>query len=216
MIGPLPPHAQLFDAFPAGLHNALLDWALANEHRFAAAKITSGRDGADGRIDPGFRIAATLRDLGPCEPEVREHMLAHLPRLLSATGTSGPQPVSLELELAAHGDGAHYEAHLDVPVGPGRVAVGAGAHEDRVLSAVYYFHRRPQRFEGGALRLYRFGANPQAMPIADGDWIDLEPIDNSLVAFPSWAVHAVRPVSCPTRAFADSRFALNCWFCREL
>jgi Rps23 Pro-64 3,4-dihydroxylase Tpa1-like proline 4-hydroxylase len=72
-----------------------------------------------------------------------------------------------------------------------------------VLSGVYYFHRRPRAFTGGELRLYAIG---------DPDrFVDIEPTHNTLLVFPSWAPHEVRPVSCPTGQFMDSRFAINCW-----
>jgi Rps23 Pro-64 3,4-dihydroxylase Tpa1-like proline 4-hydroxylase len=77
-----------------------------------------------------------------------------------------------------------------------------------MLSAVYYFHRMPKAFSGGCLRLHRIGARP-------GDiGMDVTPIDNSLVVFPSWAPHEVLPVRCLSGAFGDSRFAVNCWVYR--
>jgi SM-20-related protein len=33
--------------------------------------------------------------------------------------------------------------------------------------------------------------------------------------FPSWVLHEVRPVSCPSKRFVDSRFAINCWLWRR-
>ena len=91
--------------------------------------------------------------------------------------------------------------------------MGAGEGEDRVISAVYYFYREPKGFSGGALRLYRFGADAQD-PAADAGSIAFEPRQNSLVCFPSWAKHKVEAVSCPSGKFEDYRFGLNCWFCR--
>jgi Rps23 Pro-64 3,4-dihydroxylase Tpa1-like proline 4-hydroxylase len=46
--------------------------------------------------------------------------------------------------------------------------------------------------------------------------IDLEPVRNSLVAFPSWVPHEVRPIAVPGGDFEGYRFALNCWYCRAL
>jgi Rps23 Pro-64 3,4-dihydroxylase Tpa1-like proline 4-hydroxylase len=45
----------------------------------------------------------------------------------------------------------------------------------------------------------------------DAAFADIEPGQNRLVAFPSWAPHEVMPISCPSRRFIDSRFAVNCW-----
>ena len=85
-----------------------------------------------------------------------------------------------------------------------------------MISAVYYFHNLPRGFSGGQLRLYRFGA-VSAEAAADPDnFVDFEPTDNSLVVFPSWVRHEVRPVRCPDGRFDHYRYAVNCWYCREL
>jgi SM-20-related protein len=62
---------------------------------------------------------------------------------------------------------------------------------------------------GGALRLYAIGGE------ADQKFVDIEPLRNSLLMFPSWAPHEVMPVSCPSKRFIDSRFAINCWVHRK-
>lgn len=122
-------------------------------------------------------------------------------------------PEYVELELVADGDGAHFVRHSDIPTGPGRRPLGGDAkgQQDRLLSGVYYFHREPKAFSGGALRLHRFGG----VDVPE-DWVDVEPEQNSFVAFPTWAPHEVRPISCPSRDFADSRLAVNAWLCRTL
>ena len=216
MLGPLPPHVQLQNFLPDDELTRLFDWTLANEHRFKPAKVTRFRDdGVKSVLDPGYRIAAILSDLGPNDAPIRERLLGALPSLMESTGVRGPEPDSLELQIAAHGDGAHYGAHLDIPVGPGRQSMGAREGEDRILSGVFYFHSEPKAFSGGQLRLYRFGTgrSPDDSP---EHHVDLEPLQNSLAVFPSWVRHEVRKVSCPSGSFRDYRFALNCWYCRKL
>ncbi|MDB5694338.1 MAG: thioesterase superfamily protein [Alphaproteobacteria bacterium] len=205
--GPLPPHAQMRDFLPPDEIELLLDWVLANRARFAAAKVIGGR------VDPELRVAETLRDFGPTEAMLRCRLETALPWIFERTGTRPFEPDAVELELAAHGHGAHFGAHRDIPVGPGRAPLGgdASGRQDRVISAVLYFHREPKGFSGGELRLHRFGSDGDP-----GDVVDLEPLQNSLVAFPSWATHEVREVACESRAFEDSRFAVNIWLCREL
>ena len=88
--------------------------------------------------------------------------------------------------------------------------------KDRIISAVYYFHCMPKGFSGGDLRLYRLGADPLGEGKEPGNHVDIEPVRNSMVAFPSWIMHEVRPVSCPSGDFRDYRFAVNCWDCRPL
>jgi SM-20-related protein len=210
---PLPPYVQLRDFLAPADRDELLDWVLANEASFRPAKIIN--EGEKGLIDATLRVAMTTRNLGPFQISLEQRMREALSTLSAGTGTR-PDASSVELELAAHGDGAHYIPHLDVSYGKERVPLGAKAGEDRVLSAVYYFYREPKGFTGGELRLYRFGARPKTGAVAEADYVDVEPIQNSVVAFPSWALHEVRPVRCPGDSFKDHRFALNCWYCRAL
>lgn len=209
--GPMPPFAQLTDFLDAGLHEALLAWVRDEEQDFQAATVTKGKDGHGDRLDPEVRVALKSGNLGPLSNPLASRLLEVLPQVMAAVGSRGPEPRSLELELTAYGDGAHFKPHLDIPIGQDRKPLGARKGEDRVISAVYYFHNKPKGFEGGRLRLFRFGSDP-----ADGDCVAIEPVDNSLVAFPSWAQHQVDRVSCPSRDFADYRYAVNCWYCRPL
>ena len=139
-----------------------LDHALAGEAQFAPARITSGRAGAEDELKPEVRIAATWRDLGPLRPMLEQRLMAALPDIRARIGGGGPMPTSLELELAAHGDGAHFKPHTDTALGSDRKALGAAPGEDRLISGVYYFHAEPKGFSGGELRLYRFGVDPGA------------------------------------------------------
>lgn len=209
--GPLPPHGQFRDFLSPELHRALLDWVSDRQGDFKAATVTKSKDGHGDRLDPEVRVALKLGDLGPLKEPLSDRLLAALPSVMKAVGSRGDPPRSLELELTAYGDGAHFKPHLDIPIGENRKPLGARKGEDRVISAVYYFHNRPKGFSGGNLRLFRFGSDP-----ADGDAVSIEPIDNSLVVFPSWAQHQVERVSCVSGAFTDYRYALNCWFCRPL
>lgn len=212
---PLPPFAQLTGFLPADEHGQLLDWVLEHENAFRPAEIIDHDPDPKGVVDAEFRTGLTMRDIGPLRPLLETRLYEALPALEQATGGRGGA-TSLELELAAHGDGAHYNAHTDISVGPRRKIVGAAEGEDRVLSAVYYFYREPKSFSGGALRLYRLSQRPSTAAGNSGDYVDVEPLENSLVAFPAFATHEVRLVRCPSKDFRDYRFALNCWFCRKL
>ena len=214
---PIPPHVQVRDFLPSETHQRLLQWVLGREDHFSAATIVNQGSGTRDIVDSEFRTGMVSRDLGPFQALLEGRLRAALPALANAAGVTGLESASIELELAAHGDGAHYNAHLDIPVGPGRRPVGAERGQDRVLSAVYYFHDEPKGFSGGELRLFRLNIRPgNAAQATAGDYVDIPPIQNSLVAFPSWAAHEVRTVHCPSRQFRDYRFALNCWFCRPL
>jgi SM-20-related protein len=42
-------------------------------------------------------------------------------------------------------------------------------------------------------------------------YTDVEPHNNSILFFPSYVLHEVLPIRCPSGAFADGRFTLNGW-----
>lgn len=133
---------------------------------------------------------------------------------MAAAGYSGPEPRSIEFELKAYGEGAHFAPHIDIPLGETRKPAGEQADEDRVISAVYYFHSEPKAFSGGALKLYRFGVDPDTAGPENS--VAFEPVQNSLVVFPSWARHGVETAHYASERFADFRFGLNCWLCRKI
>jgi Rps23 Pro-64 3,4-dihydroxylase Tpa1-like proline 4-hydroxylase len=112
--------------------------------------------------------------------------------------------VWVELNLVANNDGAFFKRHIDTFMGNARTA------SDRVLSAVYYFYAEPKAFSGGTLRLHSFGTTEH-----EGAFVDVQPEQNMLLAFPSSALHEVLPISCPSKRFSDSRFNVNCWVHRH-
>ena len=202
-----PPHHVIRDFLGARRNAELLEWTLDQRPRYRPATLASGA------VDPGRRVSELLGDLGPAREWFADAIHAAAPALFAGTGTEPFAIEYLEMEIAAHGDGAHFATHTDIPVGWGRRPLGGdrSGTQDRLLSVVYYYHREPRGFSGGQLRLHRFGSNG-----AEGDFVDVEPANDSLVVFPSWVSHEVRAVACPSRRFEDYRFAVNCWLCRKL
>ena len=192
---PLPPFVVLKDFLEPGLRNDLLAYAIANEERFEPSALF------DGRRESAMRVSHMLRDFGPAKDMLRDRFSARLAELGGALRVAPFEPFRLELELVAHGDGAFYKRHLDT-----RTGERATGRSIRLISAVYYFHAEPKAFSGGALRLHSMD-----MAGGEGDFVDIEPAQNTLVAFLSWAPHEVLPVSCPSRRFCDARFAVNLW-----
>jgi len=193
----MPPHLVLPDLLPDGLAADLLAFTLAHEAAFVPARVGAGRQK---RVDMARRVAGVSAELGPFAAPLRALLTARLPEFVAGLRVAPVHEPDIELQLAAHGDGAFFSRHIDTRT---------SAEERRwirVISAVYYFHRQPRRFSGGAFRLFAFGRDPSDA------FIDIAPAHNTLLVFPSWAQHAVQPVRCPSRDFADSRFAINCWY----
>lgn len=210
MEGPLPRYVRILDFLPEDDVQRLFDWANARSEVFRPATVSTTQP----RVDPTVRISLVSTKLPPWEMHLRERLLGVLPEILAGTGTRGDSPNLLELQLAAHGDGAYYHPHTDTEIGTHRQVEAGVPSPVRTLSAVYYFHALQQAFSGGQLRLFGFGPVPAVQEPQQAPHIDLDPVRNSLVVFPSWVPHEVRPVSVPTGEFADFRFALNCWYSR--
>lgn len=106
------------------------------------------------------------------------------------TDLSKPQ---IELLAQAYNDGSFFGKHSDADAG--------GPNWQRRLSGLYYLHKQPRNFEGGSLALYDRRGNVHLV----------DPEHNSTVFFPRDMLHEVLPVSCASKAFEDSRFAINVW-----
>ena len=207
MKGPIPRFHQYFEFLEAAEREALVEWTFEHRSRFKPSTLVGGV------IDPRRRDSERLSDLGPLEDMFSNKMRELGEDIFVRTGTTPFDVEYIELEIAAHGDGAHFATHTDIPIGEGRKPLGGDRTrtQDRLLSGVYYFYREPKGFSGGQLRLHRFGSDNEP-----GDYVDIEPAQNSLVIFPSWTTHEVLKVHCPSRAFEDYRFAINCWLCRKI
>jgi Rps23 Pro-64 3,4-dihydroxylase Tpa1-like proline 4-hydroxylase len=189
----MPPYRILRDFLDEQAVTAFLDYSTANEAAFTKSRVRRG-------LDPEYRSSLWLR-LGDLKKPLKEKVLAVLPQMLTELGVRQFQPSNVELELIAHGDGAFYKPHVDTSMD------NEADRTQRVISGVYYFHAQPQAYTGGELRLFGVGVEDAR----DGQFVDIVPENNMLLMFPSWARHEVRRVSCPSRRFADSRFAINCW-----
>lgn len=173
--------------------DALLAYAIDSERHYRQAPVLY--DG-DLRVDDNLRRAAVLPDPGPYGEVLAAAALATKPAVEKALGVPAFTASRVEIELAAHGHGAHFQRHIDTFVAGHRQA------DPRVLTLVLYLHRRPRAFTGGAIRLHA---------LAGAAVRDIAPDHNLLVAFPAFAPHSVEAISCPGGAFADRRFAVNMW-----
>jgi SM-20-related protein len=191
----LPHHTQP-DWLPPDMADALLHHAIAHEGRFRSGSILhSGKV----MVDASIRQVSVLNHLGPFHTLMTDAALAAKPMLETLFGIPAFTATQVEIEMAAHGDGAHFQQHVDTFV------VVNKRPNPRVLTLVLYLHRRPRAFAGGALCLHALGSAATR---------DITPDHNRLVAFPSIARHSVQRLTCPGGTFADRRFAVNMWIHR--
>ncbi len=198
MIMASVPHFIADNFLPVAVHQGLL------AHTLTIDDFASGKVIANGASDylPAVRKGQLSNDrLGPYRPAFREALLGAFPEICIATGVAQFDLAEIEIRLAAHSDGDFFSAHRDSFTGNDRDETRG----DRLITAVYYFHQTPCAFQGGDLHIHPFDKSTPAV---------VEPHDNRLVAFPSFMLHEVLPVSVLGRNFADSRFSVSCWFDR--
>jgi SM-20-related protein len=196
--GWLLPYLVLHDFLDEATVAGLLDYAVSHHSDFAPTTVVPGT------VDYSIRVSIGLDELGGYRKVFKAKILDLVPTLISRLHVSPFEASGLETELVAHGDGAFYKQHIDT-----RTDSHKDAKQVRVLSGVYYFNAEPKAFTGGALRLHAIGGK------SGENLVDIEPVRNSLLVFPSWAPHEVMRVSCPSKRFIDSRFAINCWVYRK-
>jgi len=194
---PFPPHFLYRDFLDEADRRALLDWVVANETAFGESRLGYGDQDRSRR---GSRSLPLRSAMGPWKGRIRERVAAEMPGLFAKAGLKPFEVSRYELEIVAYQDGDHFRIHRDT-VRSGEAGGG------RMLTGVYYFHREPKAFTGGALRLFRFGATGSTA----GDFVDIAPEQNAFLVFPSWALHEVREVHRQQSDFGGGRFAVNVW-----
>lgn len=192
------PYMHVHDFLSDTLNKEILAHGISKSADFHPSKTNKNGVG----IVTEFRISAVLHDLGPYREIIKDHIRLVVPEMTEKLQMAPFEVGEIEVELAAHGDGALFKAHIDT-------SVHHHTEKPRIISAVYYLHSQPKKFEGGNLLLH-------TMPFGKGDDEpkEIEPENNSLLAFPSFALHEVLPVIAPGVEFKDWRFAVNCWIHR--
>jgi len=182
----------------------LLAYCTGNEGAFSEASVGDGKQAlVDGQLRRSRSLTKPDNFIYAVHAEFRRRLEHLLPAITAALKLTTFVPTVYEMELVAHNDGAFFARHIDTFTGSGDLPP-----TQRMISAVYYFFDTPRRFSGGELRLY---------PVLGGatSWVDIEPVCDTLVCFPSFAPHEVLPIACPSGQFAHSRFAINTWICRD-
>jgi SM-20-related protein len=197
----LLPVCIIDDLLGSEAAQALLDFATANRDCFKPSLVFS-----KGRFDvrhDDFRSSLSYDyDLEDMAQPIEAAIARNSDRIRRETGSELFDPVASELEMVAHGDGHRFGLHIDTRTG-GNLALDK---TDRVISLVYYFHRRPQAFSGGNLVIHALHGEERHV---------VAPRHDRLVAFSSIAPHEVEPISLPGGDFADARFSVVCWLLRR-
>jgi len=177
--------------------NRLLDYVLQQESAFVSTTTSTG--------DLDYRRSMILYSFPEFSQLIVNRIKAILPDVFRRLGLS-PFPLSeIESQLTSHNDGNYYKVHNDN---------GSPDTATREFTYVYYFYREPKPFSGGELIIYDSKIENNFYVQADS-FKTVEPRNNSIVFFPSRYLHEVLPVSCPSKAFADSRFTINGWVRRQ-
>ncbi|MFJ5223252.1 2OG-Fe(II) oxygenase [Streptomyces sp. NPDC088400] len=177
----------------------LLERAIASTDSMLKPSLIRDRE-----LDPGFRRSRSYQDFAA--PELMSAVDEVVEAVEHTLGVSC-RYTEPSYSLNVHNDGDFYRPHQDT---------SAEFAPRRLLTFVYYLHRTPRPFGGGELRVF-----DAALPLhtrttgkwEERTWRDWQPEHDSIVFFRPTAWHEVRPVSCPSKRHADSRFAVNGWLC---
>jgi Rps23 Pro-64 3,4-dihydroxylase Tpa1-like proline 4-hydroxylase len=200
----LPAQCVILDEFlaPAEL-DALLRYALEHEQDFQVSEVLS--PGGPGMVDYEHRQSRVLFDLGNSPATVVDRIHSCLPRILPKLGRGEFSISQIEAQITASNDGDFFRSHQDN---------GHAETATREVTFVYFFHREPKAFSGGELRIYDTRRENGGY-IPTKNYRVITPQQNQIVLFASSLAHEITPVTCASRAFADSRFTLNGWLRRK-
>lgn len=196
------PFVLVEDFLDAEQQNLLWELTDHPEADFATATVK----GAEGEfVRPQLRQASVLRGAGP---RLKHWFLPLLEcalereRVLPRLGLPNFEVGRRDIQVTRHDDGDFLWMHRDI--GP--------AHPLRLVSYVYYFHRRPRGFDGGELLL--FDETPAGRRDGPTAYSRIVPADNRLVLFPSNRLHAVTRVVATGAGPNSVRWTVNGWLNR--
>ena len=174
-------------------YQGLLTYALQHETSFVPTGTTTEEE--------NYRESVVLYDFPEFYNLITQRIQSVIPDIQAKLGLAPFTIQEIEAQLTAHNDGNFYRLHNDN---------GSPITATRELTYVYYFYREPKAFSGGELLIYDSRVENNYLVQAES-FQAIEPLNNSIVFFPSRYMHEVLPVRCPSKAFADSRFTINGW-----
>jgi SM-20-related protein len=186
-------YAQIDNFLTPAEKNKLIKYVLAKESEFVSTSTSTNAE--------DYRRSMVLHTF----PEFSELMVNRikgiLPDVLQKLNIPSFPLGEIEAQLTMHNDKNFYKVHNDS---------GSPDTATRFFTYVYYFYREPKAFSGGELQIYDSKIENNFYVAADS-FRTVEPRNNSIVFFLSRYMHEVLRVSCPSKAFADSRFTINGW-----
>jgi Rps23 Pro-64 3,4-dihydroxylase Tpa1-like proline 4-hydroxylase len=200
----LPARCVVLDEFLAPQElEQLTRFSLEHEADFQTSEVLSPK-AEDGMVNYDHRRSRVLMDLGLHQDLMLERIKSVLPEVLKKLDMDEFSPAAVEAQITASNDGDFFHFHSDNA--SDRVA-------SRYLTFVYFFHREPQPFEGGELRIHDAHLEGDEY-MSEGSYQSIVPRQNQIVFFPCQLMHEITEVKCPSQRFADSRFTVNGWLRR--
>jgi Rps23 Pro-64 3,4-dihydroxylase Tpa1-like proline 4-hydroxylase len=200
-----PPYVRIEDFLTPGENEELLRYAIENEERYEGSSVISGKGATKDDKVRKSRVLFAIRGSRWKQVFV-ERLKLHLPHALATLGVPRFDIEDTEIQLTASNDGDFFRRHADADQNNENVS-------PRTVTFVYYLYRTPKPFRGGDLLFYPNNAGTTADK--GSGIITVSPQNNCLISFASNRWHEVDMVSCPTGAFADSRFTVNGWLRRR-
>ena len=200
----LPARCVVLDEFLAPQElEQLTRFTLEHEADFQTSEVLSPQ-AEGGMVNYDHRRSRVLMDLGHHQDLMLERIQTVLPEVLKKLDMEEFSIAALEAQITASNDGDFFHFHSDNA--SDRVA-------SRYLTFVYFFHREPQPFEGGQLRIHDAHLEGNEY-VSEGSYQSIVPRQNQIVFFPCQLMHEITEVKCPSQRFADSRFTVNGWLRR--
>lgn len=184
---------QIDNFFTKEETSRLFDYVLQHESEFVPTSTSTN--------DVDYRRSLIIYSFPEFDQLITKRITAILPDVFRKLNLESFPISEIETQLTSHNDGNYYKIHNDN---------GSTDTATREFTYVYYFYREPKAFSGGELLIYDSKIENNFYVNAD-TFHTVEPRNNSIVFFLSRYLHEVLPVSCPSQAFADSRFTINGW-----
>ncbi len=200
-ISPTSQTQEVLPSYFAQVENFLTPAQVQNLIKYVLEREAKFEPTSNSANDPNYRRSSFL----PFFPEFSELIVNRIrdmmPYIITYLGLPSFTVGDIESQLTAHNDGNYYKIHNDN---------GSPDSATRELTYVYYFNRQPKSFTGGELLIYDSKIENNFY-VGASSYHTVQPIHNSIVFFLSRYMHEVKPVNCPSKHFANSRFTINGW-----